>query len=935
MVANENLATNNIVGTPGGNIDLKANGGSGNPFIIGSTGNTNGVNGTITALGAASTPITGSVAVYITNMAGGIQLADPTSITAAGSGSNAAGAIILNAESDTLEVTTAGTLSADGSGDNLAGQIQLIANTVTFDDSATLSASQTDAAGGSLHGVAIAAETVNFSDGLTINANGSGYGTGSGAFASLLAEGATTITETGDYTSLFIGIANGGGSGGITYSGSELNINVSAVSTSDNVDYGGILVSADPITFSGGPVTLASNMSGYHTVEVLDTGAGGITFSNSGEVTLDASGPDSGTGVLGAVYVSTDLTSGTISVPSASNFNLYANGVGYGNTGTVSLSANNLSLGTSTLMSATADADPAGGGNGGQISIDTYGTFTVGSGGGQAYLSAQAVATGDNGGTIIVDNPSTLTVDGGSLLVTSVDAPGGTIELLNFGTLTVTGTLAADGVNYMDYTPIGTVLLSQLSTSTSTMTLDDATISASSDPTYAGDAGNITITNYGPISMDGTTVQAFGQGDDDGNGGNINVTAAQITLTGTVTANADLSGAGSGGNINLSITGDTAMDASNATIEAQGGDSGTGGTVYIDNVSYFDVDSDVDDDADDDATDVDTDVFDGIIGLNDPNCQRDSLGSSTWPFYYQNCVNLRPSSPSDADGWASSIIASNLSGAIGANTGINKIKLWVFNNIDDINSYFKIPDTTDQPYAKGLGDTRNPPNPSSNINSAVVENSPFVTDGVLTEFNVKEVAIHEMGHALDHLIGQTNQSASSDYNNYVQNDFLLLDYVGGVVSPSTIRPACAASGDGGPAPFANVSTVCSGGTQIAYTMMMNSAILRTLSHNPGVFHQKIPPGLDVLAWDELYAQALSVDAYLLLNSISSSNYLYAKTTDWVLTSGYFSCTLQWADAVRAGSVNTGSYTPSGSPTENYSSTSCSASLPGGYTAITN
>jgi len=70
---------------------------------------------------------------------------------------------------------------------------------------------------------------------------------------------------------------------------------------------------------------------------------------------------------------------------------------------------------------------------------------------------------------------------------------------------------------------------------------------------------------------------------------------------------------------------------------------------------------------------------------------------------------------------------------------INKIKLWVFNNIDDINSYFKIPDTTDQPYAKGLGDTRNPPNPSSNINSAVVENSPFVTDGVLTEFNVKEV----------------------------------------------------------------------------------------------------------------------------------------------------------------------------------------------------
>jgi hypothetical protein len=857
----------------GGSITLKANGAalalSGNLDATG--GSTNG-NGGLIAIDAGSITL---------------PSAANTALVADGNGTGSGGEVTVATHSGGVTISSADAALAIEAKSNDSGNGGLVIITSDTDITATGGAIDVSA-GPSGDGIGGATFVIGANITLhdTFKANGAGAGPG----------GSITVFST---ATLDVSDAIFNALGGNTGDGGAVSLSSAASLT---VDTAQISVSPGTVTGSNGK---GGTINVQGTADVTATG------------TFDASGQ--GTGAGGTITVN----GATLDV-SAAVFN--ALGGDTGNGGTVNLT----SAGSLTIDTAQISVNPGTGtgsnGNGGTINVQGGGDVTA-----TGAFNASGQGNGVGGSiSLTAGTSSTLTLTGTSTANGgSGDANGGFILLSAGGftlpagantALTTDGNGAGNG---------GEIILITFANGI-TISADNAALALEAKSNGSGNGGTVDVASNSTVALSGASVNVSAGSSGDGNGGTINVTGDQITLSDEIDANGE--GSGTGGNIDFTITGATPMDASSAIFNAHGGDSGEGGTVSISNVSNFPVDSDVTDDADNDATNVSSGTFDGIIDLNDPPCQKNGLGRSTWPYSYFNCVNVRPNSPSTTDAYPSSIIISNLSGAISAATNISRIKLYVFNNIDDVNKYFNL--STSLPLATGFGDTREDTAATTNINVAVVENSPDApSGGTLSEFNLKEVTIHEMGHALDHLIGQLNQSASSSYNAFVQNDFLLLDYVGGVVSGTTIRPACTASSDGGPAPFANVSAVCTGTTENStYSTMLNSAILRTLS--TGVFHQHTPPGLGVLAWNELYAQALAVKAYLLLNSISNSDYLYTRTTDWVLTSGYFSCTLAWADAVRTGNVNSGHFTPSLTPTENYSSTSCSTALPGGYTAIT-
>jgi len=179
LLAQAKLQTGAVTGSPGYNVDLKANLGGGNTlFTIGGTGLTNGVNGTVTAKPLGSNPNFASTVLYITNgtsaSTGGITLSSSTALVVTPPAGSRAGYIFLNAQNGILTMPT-GTVSANGTGTSGAGAIALLAKTINFGTNAGVSASQTSTTG-TLHGVLIAAEKITYkgSTGLTLTGSGAG-----------------------------------------------------------------------------------------------------------------------------------------------------------------------------------------------------------------------------------------------------------------------------------------------------------------------------------------------------------------------------------------------------------------------------------------------------------------------------------------------------------------------------------------------------------------------------------------------------------------------------------------------------------------------------------------------------------------------------------------------------------------------------------------
>jgi hypothetical protein len=212
------LATGSISNPPqaGGYVDIWANlGGGSSLFTIGGTGNSNGINGTISTNGAGNALL---VQNGTANSTGGITLASMSAINLTTT-NMPTGFLWMNANKGTITLPS-GTLSVDGQGNYNSGSIALIANTISAPSGATLSASQSTSAPQANHSISLAAANINFggSNGLTVKANGN-----NGAL-NVYPAGALTVNDNlADSNPLIWGIStNYNQPGSITFNGSRV-----------------------------------------------------------------------------------------------------------------------------------------------------------------------------------------------------------------------------------------------------------------------------------------------------------------------------------------------------------------------------------------------------------------------------------------------------------------------------------------------------------------------------------------------------------------------------------------------------------------------------------------------------------------------------------------------------------------------------------------
>ena len=429
LVANKTIATKSLF-TKGsaktGGIEIQANKGTAPvPFIIGGTGNTNGVNGNIdttSANGGGTDPnfITGGI--FITNgqsgSTGNITITSATNIKVKSTASRS-GLIYLNAQDGTLSIPGGNALNADA-GTGGAGEIQLVAKTITVGADSTISASQTT--GTTNHGIMIAAETINYSgsSGLALSANGNGVGGSSLAHIAIYPKGSLTITSSSNSSGTDYPYQYLLWSTSVTPKDAPLNIvggSNSPIKVSANGADTRIDIRGNGTTFTGAAVTLEAKGKGVnHVVNITDTGSldnKGLTFGGLGAVLVDASGDNAGgTGAAGGdISITSDILTFN-----GSNHSLKATGpdTGNGDGGSIYLATSqSLVLNSASKMTLNADAASTGNGNAivgdpavyGRKAIQFYpGSMNVdyGNAAGQYLLSAKGGSTDGNGGTILL-----------------------------------------------------------------------------------------------------------------------------------------------------------------------------------------------------------------------------------------------------------------------------------------------------------------------------------------------------------------------------------------------------------------------------------------------------------------------------------------------------------------------------------------------------
>ena len=420
--AQSNLVTGQIIGAPGSNIDLKANqaGASNTLFTIGGSGNTNGVNGTITAKPAGYDPYFAPAIVHVVNgtanSTGGITLTSPANIITTPQPGSRAAYVFLNARNGTLTIPT-GTLSANGGTSDGAGLIALMAKTIAFGANATVTASQSSTAAGTLHGILISAENVTYqgTSGLNLIGSGNGADISSTGYVQVFPKGVVTISDTETPFNLVIyAVIGTNQAGNVTFQGAgTAPLNVTADGNNTRIAFTGTT-----LTFTGGAVKMQTRGATNHTIRLVNpgelTGANvGLTFSGTGAVTLDA------LGVAGAGGdIELFLDKANFNKPT---YTFTANGptASSGNGGTVNVSSQLLTLSPTTKFTSAANASIFGTGDaiasdpttGAPKAIRFYPgdvplNLGTASGLGQISFSAKGGLSGGKGGTIVVSGNS-------------------------------------------------------------------------------------------------------------------------------------------------------------------------------------------------------------------------------------------------------------------------------------------------------------------------------------------------------------------------------------------------------------------------------------------------------------------------------------------------------------------------------------------------
>jgi hypothetical protein len=971
LKANGNISSG-AISTSGtarvGAVEIDANmGGASTVFTIGQS-TANGVvsinTSTTTGGGTANNFVGGGL--FITNgtasSTGGITVTSSAAINVAASASRS-GLIFLNAQNGTITLPAASqALRSDGAAGQGAGQIALLANAVTTASGTVVSASQASGVAGTSHGVVIAANTINLAGtGMQVLGNGDGItGQSGSAFAAIVPKGAATITSTGVLNNLIWNLTIAGPyNQPVTVQGAGAAFTVSANGSNATTS-----LLAYPLTMTNGATTITSKGSTNHLVAIQNsgtlTGTSGLALTGSGAVLIDASGLASGD-LAGAVSLYVDkanitvpsftiqanaagssgfggnisFQSSALTLGSGTTSKMQANGpTGSGNGGSITVFPGNmataLKLGTNAgdlqvianggttggdggtidvnpfpgdilidtlnavsatvlgssgnggnvtlignpnvtvnnlLTGATINVDGKGTGNAGKIVILGQSTLNVGTGVGALSLSAQATGTG-NGGSIELGFLSNLHVDSMSVSAitgTSGNGTGGTINVHDIGQLTVTGTVLANGAGTGK---AGTITLGQ--TALTPMTLTGSTISASGDPAGTGDGNQVTISNAGIITLDNATIDAQGgQAGAGGKGGKIT-----INITGASSTPADISLA----HINANALSTGSLDGGTVTINKVAAASGDNA---IDPLASINVKS---------GNSAGTGVIGGTIVLNGTTCARQNTGYTTWPVSYWKCTN-----PASGQDTIPAAFGNTYLGNLKTQLSSHFVELFVFTQNSAFTSFFNA--TLTQELA---GVTFN----------VTTGNTIYVNlfETGLTDTNLNEVTGHESGHAAEKTYGSANESASTTYLNFVQNDFLNLDYsaVGTSDATSTRRDPCSPATGASKAPFAGLVDSSTGaqfcGTGLGYTLIPGTSQGIENKYIPGgvlMRNSKILQTADNYTFTqnrEIYAQAFTFRAYLTVAGISPTDY-QAQTADGILNNSYFLCSSQWANNV--------------------------------------
>lgn len=570
LYAQGDLSAGNLseAGTNGGFVDIWSNmGGASSPFTIGGSGNTNGINGTITATGASSNRNGLLVQNGTASSTGDITITNGSNINVTNTGAQS-GSIWISANQGTVTIQ-GGTLSADGSGTQAGGGVVLIGNTISAPSGAVLSARQSPSVSGSTPQIWLAATNINFGgSGLTADTDGS-YGQ-----IFVYPAGTLSVTTNMDTTFLIWNLsANYSVTGSVSFNGTGSPLNLTANGTN------GTLFVETPqgnITFDAGPISLTAN--GTNGDLYVNPGIGGVTF-NSAEnpITLTANGTN------GQV----DVWSNTANITfngSNNPLTLTANGDnGQINVGSTSGNIDFNNPGGAISLSAN--------GNNTRVNVNGYPlTFTG------ASLSVTANGNSSNFIGLGVGNNTQTGSDGinfditGATVIDASAAAGQSSGNINIweDQVTINGTSFAMMVNGPSSGDGNAGALSLLWANTILNPATAASFSANGPSSGNGNGGSITYWPGAPTIAFGSSAGqlsfAAKGGGATGNGGSITVAGSDMSFNGTQAGSMDVSvpgTTGDGGTINVS-GGNITFSGTGYTLAADAGtQQGSGGNITL------------------------------------------------------------------------------------------------------------------------------------------------------------------------------------------------------------------------------------------------------------------------------------------------------------------------------------------------------------------
>lgn len=317
--------------------------------------------------------------------------------------------------------------------------------------------------------------------------------------------------------------------------------------------------------YSGGAVTLGGTLD----VSGAGSAAGGsITVSAAGAVDLTsaqlvANGGTTGDG--GAINFSSG--SGNLTIASG----LFSASAGQGSGSNASGGRISVTGAANVTLGTDLNVDGVGTGAGGSIELRAGGTLNLST----HTLSSEGGGTGD-GGSISLFSASNFSLDPTKVNVaggqgSGSDASGGGISAESSGNLTLSSSVAVNGVGAGSGGAVSLTAGATLSLGSSTITCDGGS---------TGNGGYVRLASGVNFTFDPTKVSVdagTGSGSD-ASGGSIEVNgAANLTLSGNVAV--DGVGEGAGGRVSLSAAG--VLSIGSNTISANGGDTGDGGYVSL------------------------------------------------------------------------------------------------------------------------------------------------------------------------------------------------------------------------------------------------------------------------------------------------------------------------------------------------------------------